>query len=99
MAFFAAHQDKPPERNRFFGPFDTEEEAKRACDELITIECRQEIVNQETGEFRVRWGTDDRGWSAWRIRPRGTWRFRPGTRRYAPGRSRGLTGDGPSTGA
>jgi hypothetical protein len=64
--FYASHQVSGPNRTSKNLWFDTEPEAERACDELWTAECRQEIVDTDSGEFRVRGGSGS--WSHWAVR-------------------------------
>lgn len=64
--FYASHQVRGPNRANKNLWFMTEGEAERACDELWTAECRQELVDTLSGEFRVR--SDDGSWSAWAVR-------------------------------
>jgi len=64
--FYASHQMTGPNRTNQNLWFDSESEAKRACDELWTANCRQEIVDTESGEFRIRGGNGS--WSPWGVR-------------------------------
>lgn len=64
--FYASHQVRGPNRINKNLWFVTEREAELACDELWTADCRQEVVDTLSGEFRVR--SDDGGWSVWAVR-------------------------------
>ena len=66
--FYASHQVAGPNRTSKNLWFMTAPEAERACDELWTADCHQEIVDTESGVFRVR-GTDG-SWSSWDVRHR-----------------------------
>jgi hypothetical protein len=80
--FYASHQVAGPNRTNKNLWFSTAPEAERACDELWTLECRQEIVDTESGVFRVR-GADG-SWSPWGARhPEGG--AVPGVRRHGLG--------------
>jgi hypothetical protein len=64
--FYASHQVTGPNRINKNLWFVTSSEAERACDELWTAECHQEIVDTESGVFRIR-GADG-AWSPWGVR-------------------------------
>jgi hypothetical protein len=66
MRFYASHQVTGPDRANKNLWFDSEAEAERACDELWTPDCRQEIVDTEARQFRVRGGNSP--WSPWGVR-------------------------------
>jgi hypothetical protein len=64
--FYASHQVAGTNRTNKNLWFTTEQEAEQACDELWTPECRQELVDTVSGEFRVR--ATNRAWSHWAVR-------------------------------
>jgi hypothetical protein len=66
MGFAVTHQETPDVVPAHLGPFATDSEAEAVCDELWSIECRQEIVDDNTDEYRARWGTGE--WSPKRVR-------------------------------
>jgi hypothetical protein len=64
--FYASHHvtgATPGNRNLWF---DTESEAEQVCDELWTTQCRQKIVDTESGQFRIR--GENGSWSPWGAR-------------------------------
>jgi len=64
--FYASHQVSGPNRANKNLWFENESEAERVCDELWNAECRQKIVDTETGQFRVRGSSGS--WSPWGVR-------------------------------
>ena len=64
--FYASHQMTGPNRANKNLWFESESEAEWACDELWTANCSQEIVDTESGEFRIR--GNNGSWSPWSVR-------------------------------
>jgi hypothetical protein len=64
--FYASHQMTGANRINKSLWFDSEAQAEQVCDELWTPDCRQEIVDTEARQFRVRRG--DSSWSPWGLR-------------------------------
>ena len=64
--FYLSHRVTGPNRTNKNLWFMTEQEAERVSDQLWAADCRQELVDTLSGEFRVR-GTSGT-WLTWGVR-------------------------------